>query len=158
MDCQNQCPPTETLTIISKIYYIYKSHKKIRNDKCGICSKDVSQARMLNCLHSFCSSCLKMILLNGRITCPDCGETTMIDNVGDLPLDYTKLSHTSRSTRYLNHKTRLPISRIQGLLRIWNFDFTVKNNFRFWRSDRKGKSNTCNSPGRTVFSTQSVLN
>jgi len=61
---------------------------------------------MLNCLHSFCSSCLKMILLNGRITCPDCGETTMIDNVGDLPLDYTKLSHTSRSTRYLNHKTQ----------------------------------------------------
>ena len=30
----------------------------------------------------------------------------MIDNVGDLPLDYTKLSHTSRSTRYLNHKTQ----------------------------------------------------
>ena len=83
-----------------------KAIKKIRNDKCGICSKDVSQARMLNCLHSFCSSCLKMILLNGRITCPDCGETTMIDNVGDLPLDYTKLSHTSRSTRYLNHKTQ----------------------------------------------------
>ena len=85
-------------------HYTYKSQVKIRNDKCGICSKDVSQPRMLNCLHSFCSSCLKMILLNGRITCPDCGETTMIDNVGDLPYDYTKLSHTSRSTRYLNHK------------------------------------------------------
>ena len=54
-----------------------------------------------------------MILLNGRITCPDCGETTMIDNVGDLPLDYTKLSHTSRSTRYLNHKTQ-PISRLEN--------------------------------------------
>ena len=125
MDCQNQCPPTENLTIMSKIYYIYKSHKKIRNDKCGICSKDVSQARMLNCLHSFCSSCLKMILLNGRITCPDCGETTMIDNVGDLPLDYTKLSHTSRSTRYLNHKTHFPVSRFQGLLKIWNFELKL---------------------------------
>ena len=40
---------------------------------CPLCQSDYKQPRVLNCLHVFCESCLKPLLVEDSITCPTCG-------------------------------------------------------------------------------------
>ena len=63
---------------------------------CGICSHLFADPRVLECLHSFCSECLKKILnehkLHKSLKCPTCKTLTAVSKgeISALPKDLRK--------------------------------------------------------------------
>ena len=64
--------------------------------KCGLCSELYDDPRILQCLHTFCSKCLKKILeeqgSGTNLKCPTCGKTASIPEgrVDTLPKNLRK--------------------------------------------------------------------
>ena len=60
--------------------------------QCVICLDDYNMPRLLNCGHSFCTSCLKAICRGNTsvVKCPTCRQQTKINTmrIEDLPLNY----------------------------------------------------------------------
>ena len=59
---------------------------------CDICLQYYEDPRNLECSHSFCLSCLKLLLKNGKIECPKCRATHGIPNVDHLKKNYSLAS------------------------------------------------------------------
>ena len=73
------------------------SSKTPTSATCGLCSQLYTDPRMLQCLHTFCSKCLKKILGEQRlqgttIKCPTCKKPTVVSkgSVAALPKDLRK--------------------------------------------------------------------
>ena len=49
---------------------------------CEVCLENMlnKNPRMLSCIHSFCTDCLRKIMKNGSILCPTCREETAVPN------------------------------------------------------------------------------
>ncbi|XP_077984646.1 tripartite motif-containing protein 2-like [Glandiceps talaboti] len=54
---------------------------------CGICTERYKHAKMLPCLHNFCSPCLGKLVKSGHISCPLCRRTYEVadGDVANLP-------------------------------------------------------------------------
>ena len=84
------------VNISCRIYHPIMSSNTPPSATCGLCSKLYVDPRMLQCLHSFCSKCLKTVLdQQGSRTsfkCPSCKKPTTISRGGiaALPKDLRK--------------------------------------------------------------------
>lgn len=58
--------------------------------KCAICMDMLKEPKVLQCLHTYCKSCLQSTVENGRISCPSCRQSTAISDTGveDLPSNF----------------------------------------------------------------------
>ena len=59
---------------------------------CAVCLGYYEDPRNLECSHSFCFSCLKLLVKNGKIECPACRETHEIPDVDRLKKNYPLVS------------------------------------------------------------------
>ena len=49
---------------------------------CKVCLENMldKNPRLLSCLHTFCTDCLKKVMKDGKISCPTCREITVVPN------------------------------------------------------------------------------
>ncbi|KAF2905250.1 hypothetical protein ILUMI_00929, partial [Ignelater luminosus] len=52
---------------------------------CSICHDYFTEPCILNCYHTFCSRCLKGLEQDRRLTCPLCGQHTLLKDGSALP-------------------------------------------------------------------------
>jgi len=64
--------------------------------KCSLCNSELSDPRLLECLHSFCFNCVQQVKReNEKIICPTClNETT--SELNELPQDFMKTKTENR--------------------------------------------------------------
>eukprot|EP01103_Thecamoeba_quadrilineata_P018902 TRINITY_DN7448_c0_g1_i1.p1 TRINITY_DN7448_c0_g1~~TRINITY_DN7448_c0_g1_i1.p1 ORF type:complete len:385 (+),score=78.34 TRINITY_DN7448_c0_g1_i1:40-1155(+) len=58
---------------------------------CAVCTEQLKQPKVLECLHTFCSDCLKAVRhsMNGEIPCPLCRRVTQVPHgVDSLPPNF----------------------------------------------------------------------
>ncbi|XP_075265871.1 E3 ubiquitin-protein ligase TRIM56-like [Convolutriloba macropyga] len=60
---------------------------------CTVCLETLNNPRMLLCGHSFCTDCLKDILIGESRRCPDCGAQISDKSVEeDSPINYAAVA------------------------------------------------------------------
>jgi len=64
---------------------------------CSVCHEELLLPRLLDCLHTYCTSCIDSLLEEGSVICPECGEGTECKSARNLPLD-PEYNHTANST------------------------------------------------------------
>ena len=96
---------------------------------CGVCLEHMGDRnpRFLVCHHSYCESCLKQLLRNGRITCPNCRQITEIrNNVTELAMNFWLL-------QILDHdQVEKPAPKVQHICQFCN------------KYEAESKCETCN--------------
>ena len=50
--------------------------------ECSICCEQITDAKLLKCLHTFCLDCLEKLNKHGAILCPICRTTTNLPEQG----------------------------------------------------------------------------
>ena len=55
---------------------------------CKVCLENMldKNPRLLSCLHTFCTDCLRKVMKRGKISCPTCREITMVPNKNIISL------------------------------------------------------------------------
>ncbi|KOC68694.1 RING finger protein 207 [Habropoda laboriosa] len=52
---------------------------------CGICHDYYNEPCLLSCFHTFCARCIRGPHLEGKLSCPNCGQQTQIKDGAQLP-------------------------------------------------------------------------
>ncbi|XP_011301531.1 RING finger protein 207 [Fopius arisanus] len=52
---------------------------------CGVCQDYYTEPCLLSCFHTFCARCLRNTQIDGKITCPICGQMTQLKEGSQLP-------------------------------------------------------------------------
>uniref|UniRef100_A0A3P8XAG7 RING finger protein 207 n=1 Tax=Esox lucius TaxID=8010 RepID=A0A3P8XAG7_ESOLU len=52
---------------------------------CHLCHEQYEQPCLLDCYHTFCASCLRGRAVEGKLTCPLCGQQSLVKGLNALP-------------------------------------------------------------------------
>ncbi|XP_015183062.1 PREDICTED: RING finger protein 207-like isoform X4 [Polistes dominula] len=52
---------------------------------CGVCHDYYNEPCLLSCFHTFCARCIRGPHLDGKVTCPSCGQQTQLKEGAQLP-------------------------------------------------------------------------
>lgn len=70
-------------------HVVYAPGEDAANDiVCGICKKNFTDPRVLPCLHSFCSRCVKGAVKDGNYDCFHCGHPVPASSIDSLPVNF----------------------------------------------------------------------
>ena len=89
------CPLRETVRLLLKAKDILCFNNKMAEGgtdnfisniqkelECGVCLEQITDAKLLKCLHTFCEECLVKVAKQGTILCPICRATTHLPEQG----------------------------------------------------------------------------
>ncbi|XP_066972004.1 uncharacterized protein [Macrobrachium rosenbergii] len=61
-------------------------------DTCQLCyevyDEETRRPRILPCGHSYCTDCISKLIMNGRLTCPECNTNVVASDSSQIPVNY----------------------------------------------------------------------